>query len=341
MPFFAIVLPQRHCSEEEYTLGLIYALNELNLGQNRDEENSLVFKAMRLAWRCQGHEHITQSVVDRIMVAASAANDKVLKIALPPQRFQWAVDSTDSILHMIWAIFAQLGHASNEYSRPFMQFNGLGDGIFCIMYVLIEDEGHWRVSVKVGPGRMELLWVPRAQYKFGTVAPDRPADALRQANTGLGRTRNGQRQGCQNQQIPSMVRSLRCQRGRRWQANVLLPAMQGRRDHGLVLQQSVPGRPLSSAQACKCNDSVIVHCCSLRDCRVCGRLLSPPAPAGVGRATAADGRLRGPSSPPLLLRYRHAAAVTASDGAGRSGAGLAGRGAVRLSSPATVAAPPP
>ena len=95
--------------------------------------------------------------------------------------------------------------------------------------------------------------------------------------------------------------------------------MQGRRDHGLVLQQSVPGRPLSSAQACKCNDSVIVHCCSLRDCRVCGRLLSPPAPAGVGRATAADGRLRGPSSPPLLLRYRHAAAVTASDGAGRSG----------------------
>ena len=29
---------------------------------------------------------------------------------------------------------------------------------------------------------MEQLRVPRAQYKFGTVAPDRPADALFQAN---------------------------------------------------------------------------------------------------------------------------------------------------------------
>ena len=116
------------CPEEEYTL--IYVHDELNLGQNRDEENSLVFKAMRRAWRCTGHEHIMQSVVDRIMAAATAADDEVLKIAIPPQRFEGAVDFAESILHMIRAIFAQLGHALNEYSRPVMQFNGLGDGIF-------------------------------------------------------------------------------------------------------------------------------------------------------------------------------------------------------------------
>ena len=99
---FAIVLPPRHRPEEEYTL--IYVLNELNLGQNRDEENSLVFKAMRRAWRCQGHEHITQSVVHRIMAAATASDDEVLKIALLPQRFQGAVDFAESILPMNCAI---------------------------------------------------------------------------------------------------------------------------------------------------------------------------------------------------------------------------------------------
>ena len=44
---FAIVLPPRHCPKEEYTLIYVLTGNELNLGQNRDEENSLVFKAMR------------------------------------------------------------------------------------------------------------------------------------------------------------------------------------------------------------------------------------------------------------------------------------------------------
>ena len=85
MPAFCYCLASEHRPEEEYTL--IYVLNELNLGQNRDEENSLVFKAMRplrRAWRCHRHEHITQSVVDHIMAAATAADDDVLKIALPP-----------------------------------------------------------------------------------------------------------------------------------------------------------------------------------------------------------------------------------------------------------------
>ena len=89
-----------------------------------------MFKAMCSAWRCQGQKHITQHVVDHIMAAATAANDEVLKIALPPQRFVGAVDFAESILHMIRAIFAQLGHALNEYSGPAMQFNCLGDGIF-------------------------------------------------------------------------------------------------------------------------------------------------------------------------------------------------------------------
>ena len=87
---FAIVLPLRLRPEEEYTL--IYVLNELNLGQNRNKENALVFKGMFSAWRYQGHEHITHSVVDSTMAAATAADDEVLKIALPPQRFEGPVD---------------------------------------------------------------------------------------------------------------------------------------------------------------------------------------------------------------------------------------------------------
>ena len=63
---------------------LIYVLNELNIGQNRNEENSLVFKAMRSASCCQGNEHFMQSVVDCIMAAATAADDEVLEIAPPP-----------------------------------------------------------------------------------------------------------------------------------------------------------------------------------------------------------------------------------------------------------------
>ena len=57
------------------------------------------------------------------MAAATAADGEVLKIALPPQRFVGAVDFAESILHIIWAIFAQLGRALHEYSRPVMQFN--------------------------------------------------------------------------------------------------------------------------------------------------------------------------------------------------------------------------
>ena len=90
-----------------------------------------MFKAMCSAWRCQGQKHIRQHVADHIMAAATAANDEDLKIALPPQRFVGAVEFAESILHMIRAIFAQLGHTLNEYSRhAAMQFNCLGDGIF-------------------------------------------------------------------------------------------------------------------------------------------------------------------------------------------------------------------
>ena len=63
---------------------------------------------------------------------------KVLKIALLPQRFEGTVDFAESILHMVRAIFAQLGHALNEYSRPVMQFNCLGYGIFA------HPEDAWR-----------------------------------------------------------------------------------------------------------------------------------------------------------------------------------------------------
>ena len=66
----------------------------------------------------------------------------------------------------------------------------------------------------------------------------------------------------------------------------------------------------------------------------------PPAPAGKGRATAADGRLRAPSPPTLLLRYRRAAAVITSGGL-PAGSGLVGRGMVRFSFTANVAASPP
>ena len=115
---FAVVLPPRHRPEVEYTL--IYVLNELNLGQTRSEQNYLVFQAMLHAWRCQEFEHISQSGADRIMAAANATNDEVLKIALLPQRFEGPVDFAESTLHMILAVFAQLGPALNEYSRPVM-----------------------------------------------------------------------------------------------------------------------------------------------------------------------------------------------------------------------------
>ena len=39
---------------------------------------------------------------------------------------------------------------------------------------------------------------------------------------------------------------------------------------------------------------------------MCSRPLPPSATAGAGSATAADGRLRAPSPPRLLLRYRRA-----------------------------------
>ena len=129
---FAIILPElppRHRFEEEYTL-----MSSMSSILAKIETKKILwcsnFKAMRRAWHCQGHKHITQSVVDHIMAAATAANNEVLKIALPPLCFKGAVDFAESILHMIWAIFAQLGHELNEYSRLDMQFNGLGDGIF-------------------------------------------------------------------------------------------------------------------------------------------------------------------------------------------------------------------
>ena len=80
-----------------------------------------------------------------------------------------------------------------------------------------------------------------------------------------------------------------------------------------------------------------MHCCSLSQCRVRGRPPPPsPAPAVAGHATAADGRLRSPSRPPLVLRYCQST-VIASCRAGRGLAGLVGRGAVSLSSSTTVA----
>ena len=45
----------------------------------------------------------------------------------------------------------------------------------------------WGALARVRQGRMGWLLVPRAQYKFGTVAPDRPADALLQAKRPWGK----------------------------------------------------------------------------------------------------------------------------------------------------------
>ena len=121
MPAFCYCLASEHRPEEEYTL--IYVLNELNLGQNRDEENSLVFKAMRRAWRCQGHEHITQSVVDHHPESHYGSSycrpSRRYQIALRHQRFEGAVDFAESILHMIRAIFAQLGLLQAMQGRRF------------------------------------------------------------------------------------------------------------------------------------------------------------------------------------------------------------------------------
>ena len=59
-----------------------------------------------------------------------AADEEVLTIFLPPQCFEqirgaWGlrwVYWSDSILHMIRSIFAELGRALNDYRKPVMQF---------------------------------------------------------------------------------------------------------------------------------------------------------------------------------------------------------------------------
>ena len=102
--------------------------------------------------------------------------------------------------------------------------------------------------------------------------------------------------------------------------------MQGRGDLGLVLQQGVPGQPLSSVQARM-----------LRSGRLHAQI-PPPERLQTG-ASVADGCLRAPSraaityGQTLLLRYRRCAAAIASGGAEQGGAG-------RLSSASTNAAQP-
>ena len=134
--FWAFLLPSRPGQPS-----VVHVVNELNYGIKRDEEqHPVLFNAMRRAWRCQGHEKITQSVVDRMLAAATAANQEKIVLFLPPLRLEAAEDFAGTVLHMVRAVFEQLGHTLISYSQPVMKLSGFGDGIFD--YVFIEDEGH-------------------------------------------------------------------------------------------------------------------------------------------------------------------------------------------------------
>ena len=110
---------------------LVHVVNELNFGINRDEEqHQVLFNAMRRAWHCQGHEKITQSVVDRILAAATAANQEKIVLFLPPRRLEAAEDFAGTVMHMVRAFFEQLGHILKSYSHPVMKLSCFGDGIF-------------------------------------------------------------------------------------------------------------------------------------------------------------------------------------------------------------------
>ena len=58
----------------------------------------------------QGHERITQSVVDRTLSAAIAANQKKIVLFLPPRHLEVAEDFAGPVLRMVRAVFEQLCH---------------------------------------------------------------------------------------------------------------------------------------------------------------------------------------------------------------------------------------
>ena len=153
-----IVLPPRHSPKEEYTP--IYICNELNLGQNSNGENSLVFKVMFHALHCQWHKHIMQSVVGSshgIMAAATAADDEVSKIALPPV-FQWALLN----LFCTW-----LGQSLHSWGTHWISTVGLSwiSTALGMENFLLCFYRRWWARGCVCEGRMGLLLVPRASLE--------------------------------------------------------------------------------------------------------------------------------------------------------------------------------
>ena len=58
----------------------------------------------------QGREKITQSVVDRTLVAAIAAKQERIVLFLQPRRLEVEEDFAGTVLHMERAVFEQLCH---------------------------------------------------------------------------------------------------------------------------------------------------------------------------------------------------------------------------------------
>ena len=280
--FWAFLLPSRPGQPS-----VVHVVNELNYGIKRDEEqHPVLFNAMRRAWRCQGHEKITQSVVDRILAAATAANQEKIVLFLPPRRLEAAEDFAGTVLHMVRAVFEQLGHTLISYSQPVMKLSGLGDGIFD--YVFIEDEGHGRVSVHV-------RWMDCGLYCDERRADRKPCDFFhtfpRGGSIPLERL------------LPTGRLEIAFQQIRPWggrgtasaeaaKMNCLL-----RKCAACSISETVAGQRLSCCKRCKDQGVIVWYCC--RECqvshfpehkRVCGGRAGCATPSLPGAAANGSDR---------------------------------------------------
>ena len=67
-------------------------------------------------------------MVDRML--ARAANQEKIVLFFPPLRLEAAEVFAGTILHMVRAVFEQLGHTLVLYSQPVVKLSGFGNGIF-------------------------------------------------------------------------------------------------------------------------------------------------------------------------------------------------------------------
>ena len=216
----------------------------------------------------------------------SAAIQENIVLFLPPRRLEAAEDFAGTVLHMVRAVFEQLGHTLISYSQPVMKLSGLGDGIFD--YVFIEDEGHGRVSVHV-------RWMDCGLYCDERRADRKPCDFFhtfpRGGSIPLERL------------LPTGRLEIAFQQIRPWggrgtasaeaaKMNCLL-----RKCAACSINETVAGQRLSCCKRCKDQGVIVWYCC--RECqvshfpehkRVCGGRAGCATPSLPGAAANGSDR---------------------------------------------------